>query len=71
MFKHTRRRLRAALLAYRGWPADPRYSPEMMIETLSIAQARISASPLDRHRIAGDLARLQHLINGCEAQRER
>lgn len=41
-------------------------SRKMLVETLSIAQSRIGASPLDRHRTESDIARLQHLINLIE-----
>lgn len=50
-------------------PGTGRYSLKMMIETLSIAQARIAESPLDRHRTAADVDRLQHLINQYERMR--
>ncbi|QFY09980.1 hypothetical protein GBF35_28040 [Nonomuraea phyllanthi] len=44
----------------------PRYSPKMVIETLSIAQSPVAAFDLDRHRVDGDLARVKYLINRYE-----
>ena len=41
-------------------------SRKMLIETLCIAQSRIGASPLDRHRTESDINRLQYLINLIE-----
>ena len=44
------------------------FAAKMMIETLCIAQSRISNSNLDKHRQASDIYRLQSLINQIEEQ---
>ncbi len=43
--------------------------PKMLRETLCIAAARISQSDLDQHRKEADIARLQRLIDACDAHR--
>lgn len=47
---------------------DSEFAAKMMIETLCIAQARISGSIVDLHRKRSDIARLQALIDQIEAQ---
>lgn len=44
-------------------------SPKMLRETLCVAQTRIGASPLDESRKAEHIARLQRLIDACDAHR--
>lgn len=43
--------------------------PKMLRETLCVAQARIGNSPLDEGRKREHIARLQRLIDACDAHR--
>lgn len=44
-------------------------SPKMLRETLCVAEARISNSPLDERDKAGHIARLGRLIEECDRHR--